>query len=428
MAPRPEEFDVIVVGAGPGGSSTAAFLAREGHRVLLLDRARFPRDKPCGDAISGKSASVLRELGLSDAVEAVPHAVAGGVLFSSPRGDRVSIPFPRNVDPSGIRNSKKYNYVTPGYVIARDRFDDVVFRHAASLKTVTAIEEFEVKDVLFARGAVVGVSGRRRGGTDEEFRAPVVVGADGATSAVAQKVGAFDRDPEHWIGAFRIYYDGVRGLSDDIEIHFVDDLIPGYFWIFPMADGRANVGAGMLERDIRGLDGAPKKNIKEITYRLMREHPAFRDRFADAKEVEGSFRGWLLPLGSKHRRIHGDGWLLVGDAAALIDPFSGEGIGNAMVSGRLAALTIHEALAAGGAPTAERLAAYERRVRAELDRELAMSYKLQKLGRRTWLLNFVIRRAARRPRVREIISSMLADREKKEDFGKLGFYVRLLFA
>jgi flavin-dependent dehydrogenase len=116
----------------------------------------------------------------------------------------------------------------------------------------------------------------------------------------------------------------------------------------------------------------------------------------------------------------------VGDAAALIDPFSGEGIGNAMVSGRLAASSVSRALSDPRGADAH-LAAYEAAVRAELDRELQMSYKLQRLGRRRWLLDFVLRRAATRPRVRETLSGMLADREKKEDFGSVLFYVRLLF-
>lgn len=419
-----ESYDVIVVGGGPGGATCASFLARDGHRVLLLEKAVFPRDKTCGDAISGKSASVLRELGIQDLVEDAPHAIAEGVVFSGPRGDVIQIPFPKDVDPSGIKNSKKYNYVTAGYVQRRLVYDDILFQHAKAQKSVTTIESAEVKDVLVEGARAVGV----RLADGREFRASLVIGADGAMSVVAQKVGAFERDHDHWIGAFRVYYTGVKGMTNDIEIHFVEGLIPGYFWIFPVDDGMANVGSGMIETDLQATDKDGKKRIQlvEDTYRIMREHPVFRERFADAKEVEGSRRGWLLPLGSKHRPIAGDGWMLIGDAAALIDPFSGEGIGNAMVSGRLAAATATRALAAKDVSKAF-LAEYERAVRAELDRELQMSYKLQKLGRHRWLLNFVLRRAAKSQSVRDTISAMLADREKKENFGSFWFYVRLLF-
>ncbi|MEA3201124.1 MAG: hypothetical protein QOE90_2552 [Thermoplasmata archaeon] len=418
-------YDVIVVGAGPGGSACASFLARDGHRVLLVDKARFPRDKTCGDAISGKSAAVLRELGIADLVEERPHAVAEGVLFSGPRDDKVQIPFPRDVDPTGIKNSKKYNYVTAGWVARRLVFDEMVFRHAQSYKSIETWEDAEVKDVIFENGRAVGI----KIGDGREARARLVIGADGAMSVVAQKTGAFERDRDHWIGAYRVYMTGVTGMTRDIEIHFVEGLIPGYFWIFPLDDGMANVGSGMIETDLQAMrkDGAKKVQLIADTERIMREHPAFKERFADAREVPGSKRGWVLPLGSKHRPVAGDGWMLVGDAAALIDPFSGEGIGNAMVSGRLAAAAATKAIAANNVSKPFLAEAYEKPLRAELDEELQMSYKLQQLGRHRVLLNFVLRRAAKRPKVRETISAMLADREKKEEFASAWFYVKLLF-
>ncbi|HLE96327.1 MAG TPA: geranylgeranyl reductase family protein [Candidatus Thermoplasmatota archaeon] len=427
---RPE-YDVIVCGGGPGGSTAATFLAREGLTVLLVDKAGFPRDKPCGDAVSGKSAAILRELGLTEAVEATPHTVALGVLFSSPAGDTVSIKFPIHKGP--VVNSKRYNYDVPGYVCRREVFDDVLFQHAKALKSVTTLERHEVVDVLTHNGRTTGVLLRGPDGAERRATARVVVGADGAMSVVAQAVGAFDRDPEHWVGSYRSYFRGVKGLTDDIEIHFLESVLPGYFWIFPLDNGLANVGIGVLESEVRRSKGKGKRkrgaaapiNMRKAMYEAIAEHPMFKERFAGAVELPESRKGWLLPLGSKHRPIHGEGWVLVGDAAALIDPFSGEGIGNAMVSARLASRTIAAALAAGGA-TAERLAPYEAAVRAELDEELKMSHRLQKLGRVKFLLNFVIRRAARKPGVQRMISDMLADREKKEAFGNVWFYFKLL--
>src|SRR5438067_6794084 len=161
------EYDVIVVGAGPGGSTCATFLAKDGHRVLLLDKATIPRDKVFGDAISGKSATVLREMGIVDLVEAQPHAIAEGVVFSGTRGDVVQIPFPKDIDPTGIKNSKKYNYVTPGYVARREVYDNVLFQHAKSQKSVDTIEGIDVADVLSDGGRVVGV----RAKDGREFRA-----------------------------------------------------------------------------------------------------------------------------------------------------------------------------------------------------------------------------------------------------------------
>ncbi len=423
----PTEYDAIVVGGGPGGSTTATFLAKEGLRVLLLDKAVFPRDKPCGDAISGKSATVLREMGIDGLVEDADHIVALGVLFSSPEGRTVQIPFPTDVDPEGIKNSKKYNYVTPGYVSRREVYDNVLFQHAKSQKTVDTIEGFHFTELVQENGSVVGVTGKGGSGDEATFRAKVVVGADGAMSLVAQQTGAFERDPEHWVGAYRSYFKGVTGMTDDIEIHFVDDVLPGYFWIFPLDNGLANVGIGVLESEIKkSKDSKRPINMRNSMYKLIAEHPMFRHRFTNATEDPASRKGWLLPLGSKHRPMVGNGWALVGDAAALIDPFSGEGLGNAMVSGRLAAKEIASCIAKGDVSKSA-LFPYEENVRAELDEELQMSWKLQKLGRYKWLLNYVIRRAANSEHVRRTISDMLADREKEKDFESFWFYVKLAF-
>lgn len=412
-----EDFDVVVVGGGPGGSAAASFCSRAGLSTLLLEKARFPRDKTCGDAISGKSISVLRELGLHTWIEKEPYARAMGVVFSSPKGDVVEIPFPRKVDADSMKDKREHRYIDPGYVCRRLVFDNIVFQYAKKQEKVTTIEDFQVTDLLQEGAAVNGVTGKRKGGTAETFRARLVIGADGAMSKVAEKVGAYDflkKNHDHWIGAFRIYYDGIKGLTENIEIHFVEQLLPGYFWIFPVDNGWANVGAGMVETDLHARKNGQKKvNMREVTYDIIAKHPMFKDRFQGAKEIEDSFRGWLLPCGSERRPMCGDGWMLVGDAAGLIDPFSGEGIGNALVSGKYAALQAARALADGGASKAN-LQGYEDRVWAELGHELETSYKLQQMGRKTWLLNWVIRRAATKPRVRQVISDMLADREDRE--------------
>jgi flavin-dependent dehydrogenase len=225
-------------------------------------------------------------------------------------------------------------------------------------------------------------------------------------------VGSYDfrkRRHEHWIGAFRIYYRDIAGLGDRMEIHFLNELVPGYLWIFPAGDGLANVGAGMVESYLVGHDGAPKMNLRKITYELVASHPRFKRRFSHANEVQGSFRGWQLPCGSERRRIAGDGWMLVGDAASLIDPFSGEGIHNAMLSGKLAAESAAHALRNGTIHTGG-LMPYERAIWSELGRELDTAYRMQRLlvkPASRWLLDKLVARAASRPRVRQALVDMM---------------------
>ncbi|VVC02716.1 FAD binding domain protein [Candidatus Burarchaeum australiense] len=132
-------YDVIIAGAGPGGSSCAALLGRKGHKVLLLDKAKFPREKTCGDAVSGKSLRVLRELGIDKEIEKVPHAPIRGVVFSSPKGVVVDIPF---------RGKNLPGEKEPGYCCKREIMDNLFFTNAKKTKGVTALEEFQITDVL----------------------------------------------------------------------------------------------------------------------------------------------------------------------------------------------------------------------------------------------------------------------------------------
>ena len=222
------KFDVIVVGAGPAGCSCAAHLSKAGRRVLLLDRENFPRDKVCGDGISGKNIGLLDELGLINEIELTPHRDITGFTFSSPDGSVVEIPLPR-----------KEGKISHGYGIQRKLFDDVLFRNAKRLSAMT-IEGFTVVDLIKASDGdnekVIGVVGSAREG-QEEFYADIVVGADGAGSTVAMSVGARRWDLKHLGCGLRCYYRGVGGLKDNIELHFFDEFKPGYLWIFPLDDG-----------------------------------------------------------------------------------------------------------------------------------------------------------------------------------------------
>ncbi|NUN11507.1 geranylgeranyl reductase family protein [Candidatus Micrarchaeota archaeon] len=414
------EFDVIVVGGGPGGSTAASFIGKAGKKVLLLEKAKFPRDKTCGDAISGKSLSVLRELGLDKVVEANPHGLVTGVLFSSPKGDVVEIPF--GTSHKQIRN---------GYCSRRMVYDNILFQNSKKFATVK--ENFMVTEVIVENGFVVGVKGiNNETKQPEEYRAKIVIGGDGATSVVANKMGLSTLPDEHWCLAVRAYYDGITGMTGNIELHFIPEILPGYFWIFPMENGLANVGVGMVKTDM----AKHKINLKEAMLNAIESSPLFKERFANAKIVdpvtgkEGSasdVKGWNLPFGSFHRKNHGNGFMLVGDAASLIDPFTGEGIGNAMLSGKTAGEHAVEALKAGDY-SEKFLSEYDKKLWSIIAGELNTSYQMQKLGRNTFLLNLIVAKAARNPEIRDFIAGTLINEEAKKEFFSPLFYIKLLVA
>jgi flavin-dependent dehydrogenase len=248
-----------------------------------------------------------------------------------------------------------------------------------------------------------------------------VVGADGVSSLVARKTGCAFYDPAHMCSAVRGYYTGVKGLRGNIEVHFLRECMPGYFWVFPLSEKEANVGVGMILSDINKR----KLNLGRVLEACLK-NPKFAGRFSQAKAV-GGVSGWALPLASAKRRCAGSGFVLLGDAASLVDPFSGEGVGNGMKSAKIAAETLGSKLAAGEISEADCLA-YERALWKEIGNDVASSHNLQKLGRHEWLLNFIIGKARRSPWVRNELAGMIASREAKKKAADPLFYLRMLLS
>lgn len=405
-------YDAVIAGAGPGGATAAAVMARAGLNVLLVDQAEaFPRDKICGDAISGKSVDVMKRLGMIEALLATTQLDSWGVTFSGPYGDEVAIPFTKALDKP----------VAPGFMCDRATFDQLVLDQARQAGAEIRLGT-RVAGLLKKEDAVQGVVLRKNGTTDE-VPARVTIGADGAYSAVVKHLGMDQLHENHYCAGLRWYWRGVSGFHErnHIELHFVEEAVPGYFWIFPMAHGRANVGLGMLSSEIKRRD----IQIRPLLERLV-EHPRFKHRFRDATPEE-KIRGWGLPLGSRPRTMAGDGWMLIGDAASLIDPFTGEGIGNAMVSAEKAAEWARRAAESGHA-SAELLAGYERAVWSYLGNELRLSHAMQRLGRWKWLLNLVVKKASRSPEVADAVSMMFDDESERQKLLSPLFYLRLLVA
>lgn len=430
-------FDAIVVGGGPGGSATAGYLAQGGARVLLLEKGVWPRDKICGDAVGGKSLSHVAALGVKARLEATPHFRVTGILFSSPNGKTVRVPLPE----------EDVERLEAGYSLPRAQFDHLMFQRATELVLEAGgavVQGAEVRSVLFddgaggddpgagsgaqrkVRGVEVQLGGR--GGEVCTWTSTNIVGAAGyrcpvATALVEETFSETMVDRMHYCAGYREYWTEVEGCGaemGDIEIHFVDSVIPGYFWLFPVAEGVVNVGIGM----VMGVLDKHKKKLKALQADVIANHPLFKERFANATMVEGSGKGWQLPFGSPRkgeahqpRRAAGCGIRLVGDAASLVDPFSGEGVGNALVSGEMAARHILEQR------TEEE---YMQEVWTVLGKELTNSYRMQKLSRKSWLLNWFVGKAGRKPALQEMMTEMIASKEAQENLHSPLFMARTL--
>lgn len=405
------KFDLIVIGGGPGGATTAIRARHHGLNVLLIDKKKFPRDKVCGDALSGKSVTVLRKLELLDKVAKLESFQANSVIFGAPSGKEINIKF-KHSDP----NEKSYGFVLRRYV-----YDKFLLDEAKGWGT-NVKENHSFKSLIFdeVTDQVTGVKANNENGEEIEFNAPLVVGADGFGSKVAFQIGSVERNPKFLMSATRSYYKGVKDLGNSIELHFLDELKWGYFWIFPMADGIANVGLGIRKDSL---------NSSENTLIQLQEQvissTRFKDRFIDV-EIEGKISGWTLPTGNTWRKLYGNGVMLVGDAAGLIDPFTGEGIGNAMTSGYLAADIAYKASLADRYDD-NYLKEYETTLKKKIAAELKTSSNLQTLSGYKFLLNLVIGKAAANEDLRDFISGMIANEKTKEELKSPLFYLKLLF-
>ena len=203
----------------------------------------------------------------------------------------------------------------------------------------------------------------------------------------------------------RAYYSGVEGFHKDnfIELYFLKSITPGYFWIFPLPNGMANVGLGMRS----DIVAKRRLNLRKMLPEIIEGVPFIKERFAGAK-LEGKIIGYGLPLGSKQRLLSGDHYLLLGDAGHLIDPLTGEGIGNAFYSGFIAAELAEHALREARFDAAY-LKAYDVRVDRVLRSEMRLSYNLQKVMQHVWLFNWLADIVANNPKMVEILCRMYTD-------------------
>jgi geranylgeranyl reductase family protein len=321
-------FDVLVVGAGPAGSVAALVLARGGARVALVDKARFPRDKACGDLVGPRGVQLLDDLG----VKVAGSREVGDMIVVGPTGRRVRLPCRPGV-----------TYPGHGFAAPRTVFDETL--QAAAGAAGAEVFVGRAAEPLWRDGQLAGFelsSGAR-------LVADVVIGADGATSRVADAAGLVDPNRVLWGFALRAYVDDPVALPHiALWEPEAGRGFPGYGWLFPGVDGRANIGLGLGTLADRGAGGAAAQRFGAFAGHLRRLEVLQTDVRPDALQ-RGRLGGWLK-MGMVGT-VPGRGRvLLVGDAAGLVNPLQGEGIAQAMGSGRAAA----EAVLAGPGDAAGR--------------------------------------------------------------------------
>ncbi|MBE7171373.1 MAG: geranylgeranyl reductase family protein [Williamsia sp.] len=411
------QTQVVIVGAGPAGAATSIYLSQAGIHHIILEKDRFPRDKVCGDACSGKTAFVLRKANPSWMQEIFQHEEqylpSRGIIFVAPNGKQLSIPFG-----SAIHAGE----TAPGFTSPRMVFDQFLFDKIAS-PYATVYQNAQVESLQRVEGGGINVQFTCAGQT-HSVNSPLLVGADGDKSVVRKTFLTDKNLPKAYAVGLRAYYKGVSGMNQEnyVELHFLRDILPGYLWIFPLPNGMANVGIGILSEVIRDK----KINLRERMLSIIQTHPAIKDRFAGAL-LEGKIQGWGLPMCMEKLPVSGDHFLLTGDAASLVDPFSGEGIGNALYSGMLAAFAIRESITANRFDRSFLQSQYDAVLYKRIGDELKISATLQRLCNYPWLFNFVVNKAHKSPSLNKTISCMFTDMDLRAQFSKPSFYLKMLF-
>ncbi len=373
-------FDVIICGAGPAGAACALGLQHSGLKVAWIDKSSFPRDKICGDAIPS---TVQRVLGKID-FKLKEH-------FLNNFHDKFTINACKLISPDF--SSFDLSFVNKGHSAKRLDFDNYLFLLAQEKnKNATAFTGSGIDKITTTNEHITATL---KNGKD--ISAKIIIGCDGAHSIVAKQLAKSVMDINNHIGAVRAYYKNVSGLEHDmLEIHFLKNYMPGYFWIFPLKNNVCNVGFGMVSKYI----SKQKINLRKSLLEIISEVNPIQQRFKDAT-LQNEVTGFGLPCGGKRNKISGSRFLLCGDAASLINPATGEGIGNAMISGQLASEQIIKCFEENNF-NASFNSAYDNAVYKKLLGDLRIQSLLQKIaGEREWLINFALCQVSKHEFIRQ---------------------------
>jgi geranylgeranyl reductase family protein len=335
------DADVVVVGAGPGGSTAAYWLAQAGLSVIACEKTKFPREKVCGDGLTPRAVKQLVAMGIDTSKEAGWLANHGLRIMGG--GMRLEMPWPDLAA-----------YPSYGLVRQREDFDEILARTAqkagAQIHELTNVTE-PIRDER--TGRIEGVTTK----DGRTFRAPITLVADGNSTRFSLALDRQRREDRPMGVAYRRYYKSPRHDDDWLEswLELWDGqpgkgrLLPGYGWIFGMGDGTSNVGLGILNTS----DAFGQTDYRDLLDRWVSALP--EEWGFTPENATGPIRGAALPMGFNRKPHYADGALLVGDAGGMVNPMNGEGITYAMESGRLAAEIVAMALAEPAGARRERV-------------------------------------------------------------------------
>ncbi len=378
-------------------------MARAGLDVLLLDRQRFPRDKACGDLIAPSVISILSELGIREQLDALSYRIEG-VRLTSPSGDQVRVPAPPHP-----------HYPNYACVIKRFTLDQMICRAAveAGARFLDGTKVYAISEKVDRTLSVETQCSQGRAG----YRARVVIVATGASQPLLQSLGLWPARTSLAFAA-RAYYEGLPGLDRDVQIRFDGVTLPGGGWVFPLSPGTANVGAGFFVR----TSHTPATAATALSSLIA--HPTLSPLFQGSRRL-GPVKSYPLRTNFHHSQASRGRVLLVGEAAGLVNPLTGEGIRYAVESGYLASQVVADSFRQGDlSPTA--LQGYERGLRDRYQRSFALTHLMRVFYVNPLLLDPMVRACNRWPDLARLVMGVVLSYEDAGRMLRPGILLRAL--
>ena len=382
--------DVIIVGAGPGGSTAAYELARAGLDVLALDKATFPRDKTCGDGLTPRALRVLDTMGLLDRVlsQAARHHT---ITFVAPRGHTASADV--------ISHDERYQSVA---IVPRLILDNLLLEHAVA-SGAQFIGSARVTDLRRESDCMVveAIHGKQ----PATYRSRLVIIATGASTGLLVKMGILRRPPAMML-ACRAYYDGIAHLDQSVQCRFDGVPLPGYGWVFPLSPTRANIGAGIFRG---GIASWWMPDSARTVFDNFLRTPSLR-RLLEGAHLDGPVKGYPIRIDFARAPTYAERVLLIGEAAGLVNPVTGEGIDYAMESAHMAAEQV-SAIFASGDFSLTPLRAYDHRLRQAYQRLFRLSDRLRLCYLNPFIVNRAVKAASHRRDLRDAYMNIVMEND-----------------
>lgn len=354
------DCDVLIAGGGPAGSGLAFHLATKGYKVIVVEAEKFPRDKVCGDGVSPIALAELHAMGITGTEKfALANEINKVGLFL--KNDKVF-----------INLSKPEHLPFHARIIPRIELDNWIFEAAKKAGAVYMESTRVIGYTITHNAAIVEL---KQGQKKLSLKAKILAGADGSSSTLARQMNGAKPNDEFQLLGLRAYYENVNGPTDRVDIYFTGESFPGIFWMFPKGPNGANIGMAMVSKTL------PQKpsHVKEMLINHINNNADIAERIGNGK-MDGKIEGWPITFFNAQSSITANRLILVGDAAGLINPLSGDGIQYALLSARWASETLETCLQKNDF-SSEAIYAYRKKVDKELGYDFALSNLLVQFPR-----------------------------------------------